>query len=59
MLDAFIIEKIKEEEDLRREERRPLLQIPVFTDDEYETDRLRPEHPVDGDKKETTHKIEY
>jgi len=59
MLDAFIIEKIKEEEDLRREERRPLLQIPVFIDDEYETDRLRQEHPVDGDKKETTHKIEY
>lgn len=59
MLDGFIIEKIKEEENRRREDRRPQLQIPVFVDDEYESDLLRQEHPVEGDKKETTSKIEY
>jgi hypothetical protein len=33
MLDAFIIESIKERE-RRREERRPLLRLPVYIDDE-------------------------
>ena len=58
-MDAFIIEKIKDEENRRREDRRPRLQIPVYIDDEFETERLRSENPDEPDKKETTPVIEY
>lgn len=58
MLDAYIIEKIKEEENRRRDDRRPRLQIPVYIEEEFETDHRR-QDPETGDKKETTPVIEY
>jgi hypothetical protein len=38
MMDAFIIEKIREEE-RRREERKPCLRLPVYIDSGCESDR--------------------
>lgn len=57
MLDAYIIEKIKEEENRRREDRRPRLQLPVYIEEELESDRRQ--DPETGDKKETIPVIEY
>ena len=43
MLDGFIIEEIKrrEQERLRRERKRPTLEIPVYRDDRDDEDRRR------------------
>ncbi|MBI5526993.1 MAG: hypothetical protein HY897_11715 [Deltaproteobacteria bacterium] len=59
MLDAFIIEKIREEEDRRREDRRPRLQIPVFVDEDCGKVLPSEEDPGAGERKDKTSEIEY
>jgi hypothetical protein len=53
MLDAFIIERLKEEE-RRRENRRPQLRLPVYIDEDCEMDRRRREDPQEKKDEETT-----
>lgn len=45
MLDGFIIEELKrrEQERLRKERKRPTIEIPVYRDDRDEDDRRREE----------------
>jgi hypothetical protein len=46
MLDAFIIDKIKKDEERRREERRPCLRLPIYIDEGCEGEGMPEKAPA-------------
>lgn len=52
MLDAFIIDKIKKDEERRREERRPQLRLPIYIDEGCEGERMPEKYPEGEDDPE-------